>query len=125
MFANKKGSARRAAIVAASFVFALSTAGAGAYVAFADESTPVSAVPVAPAAALPADLENAFWVCDFVGTTYGVSAAPVALCSEVTTALQEQKFGGDFAQFLEWWGQNKTVEHSKLAAVQPVRQSVR
>jgi hypothetical protein len=123
MFANKKkGSVHRAAIVAASFLFALSTAGAGAYVAFADESAPVSSV---PAAVLPADLEHAFWVCDFVGTTYGVYAAPVALCSEVTTALQEQKFGGNFAQFLEWWGQNKTVEHSKLAAVQPVRQSVR
>jgi hypothetical protein len=50
----------------------------------------------------PANPEQAFWACDFVGTTYGADAAPVALCSEVTDALQEQKFDGDFGRLLEW-----------------------
>ena len=126
MFAkNNGGSDRRATIVAGVFVLAMSTAAAGAYVAFADQPTAPPAVPVASAALAPADLEQAFWVCDYVATTYGMQAAPVDLCSEVTAALQKQKFSGDFAQMLEWWGRNKTTEHARVQAVQLAGNSTR
>ena len=126
MFAkNNGGSHRRATIVAGFFVLALSTAAAGAYVAFADQPTALPAVSVASAPRAPADLERAFWACDYVATNYGVHAAPVELCINVTAALQDRKFGGDFAQLLEWWGHNKTTEHAKVQAAQLAGNSIR
>ena len=126
MFANKKRvSARRIALVAAVHVLALCTAGAGAYVATAEELALPADIPVSlaaqPAVSVatqsPADLEQAFWVCDYVATTQGMDAAPVALCSEVTAALRDQRFGGDFGELLEWWRQNKMVAHGRLQAI--------
>ena len=61
-------------------------------------------------------LERTFWVCDYVATVNGVSATPVATCSAATDALKEMKFGGDFLQLLEWWRENKQIEHERLAA---------
>jgi hypothetical protein len=116
MFATtKRLSRRRAAMLAAVPAFVLCTAGAGAYVEFADQPTLTPAPEVAEA---PADLEQAFWACDYVGTTYGMQAAPIAVCSEVTASLQEQKFAGDFAGLLEWWRQNKPIQHARLEAAQ-------
>ncbi|HEV7394587.1 MAG TPA: hypothetical protein VGO08_23330 [Burkholderiales bacterium] len=63
-----------------------------------------------------AELEKAFWVCDYTATTRGVYAAPIELCSAVTDQLKREKFGGDFGQMLEWWQQNKPVEHANLAS---------
>ncbi|MGZ5090254.1 MAG: hypothetical protein ACXWCY_31710 [Burkholderiales bacterium] len=124
MFAKKNGPPRRrASIIAAVPLIALCTAGAGAYVAFADETTPV--VVTSSRVQAPADLEQAFWACDFVGTTYGVDAAPVAFCSEVTAALQEQKFDGDFGRLLEWWKQNKPTQHARLESVEVANASMR
>ena len=114
MSATNKGPSRRAAIIAAVHVFAVCTASAGAYVALADEPGP-AALPSAEVQA-PGDLEQAFWVCDYVATAHGIEATPVALCSEVTARLQEQKFAGDFGQLLEWWRQNKPVQHARLDA---------
>jgi len=64
------------------------------------------------------DLEKAFWACDYVGTTHGVSAAPVAACSAVTDALKNERFGGNFAQMLKWWRENKRAVHAELARAQ-------
>src|SRR5690349_20980852 len=117
MFANKKGSQRRpAAIIAALPLIALCTAGAGAYVAFADETTPVTAI--SPSVHSPVDLEHAFWACDYIGTTRGVQAAPIEFCSEVTAALKEQKFDGDFGLLLDWWKENKPAQHARLASAE-------
>jgi len=60
-------------------------------------------------------LEKAFWVCDYVGTTEGVSAAPVAACSAITDALKNERFNGDFAQMVKWWEEHKRVRHEELA----------
>jgi hypothetical protein len=126
MFAkDNKGSGYRATIVAGFLVLALSTAAAGAYVAFADQSNAPPAVSLVSAAQAPADLEGAFWVCDYVATNYGVHATPVASCMEATAALQERKFGGDFAQLLEWWGRNKATEHAKVQAAQLAGNTIR
>ena len=122
---NNGGPDRRATILAGIFVLALSTAAAGAYVAFTGQPTALPAVSVASAPQEPADLERAFWVCDYVATNYGVHAAPVELCVEVTAALQERRFGGDFAQLLEWWGRNKTTEHARVQAAQLAGNSIR
>jgi hypothetical protein len=63
-----------------------------------------------------AELEKAFWVCDYTATTRGVHAAPIEVCSAVTDQLKREKFGGDFGQMLEWWQQNKPTEHANLAS---------
>ncbi|HZN24559.1 MAG TPA: hypothetical protein VFB75_10050 [Burkholderiales bacterium] len=124
MFARKNELSRsRTAIIAAVHLFALSAAGAGAYVAFADEAA--SAVEITSKAHAPVDLEQAFWACDYAGTKYGVHNAPMAFCGEVTAELKQQKFGGDFLQMLEWWQQNKPTQHRRLEADQVAHASVR
>jgi hypothetical protein len=71
------------------------------------------------AEALPvADLEQGFWVCDYVATTRGVYATPIELCSTIMEQLQTSKFGGDFEALLGWWRENKPAEHQKLEAAQ-------
>ena len=61
-----------------------------------------------------ADLEKAFWICDYAATTGGVQATPVSMCSAVFDELKTKKFGGDFEQLVGWWRQNKLAEHQKL-----------
>ena len=62
-----------------------------------------------------AGLERAFWACDYVATTRGVGATPIAACRHATESLKRAKFGGSFAAMLEWWKRNKAAEHSRLA----------
>ena len=66
-----------------------------------------------------ADLETAFWVCDYIATTRGVEATPIALCGAVYDELKTVKFSGDFSALLHWWKQNKRVEHLKIAGELP------
>ena len=123
MFAKKNGrSARCTALLAAVHMFALCTTAAGGDVEVADQQTLRSAARLSQAPQAHAELEHAFWVCDYVATTYGIQAAPVVLCSEVTTALQNQKFGGDFSQMLAWWRENKLLVHGQLQWAQRVAQ---
>ena len=63
-----------------------------------------------------ADLEEAFWVCDYVATTRGVEATPATLCESVYDELKATKFGGEFGLLLTWWQQNKRSEHGRLAS---------
>ena len=63
-----------------------------------------------------AELEEAFWVCDYVATTRGMDATPTELCGLLYVELKETKFGGDFGLLLAWWQQNKAAEHRKLAS---------
>ncbi len=60
------------------------------------------------------DLERGFWVCDYVATTHGVEATPATLCSTIVEELKLRKFGGDFEAMVEWWRENKVVEHQRL-----------
>ena len=62
----------------------------------------------------PADLERAFWICDYTATTHGLDAAPVDVCTAVTDELKNGRFDGDFLKLLAWWQQNKPIEHRKL-----------
>lgn len=78
-------------------------------------------VPALPAADAPEggveQLEKAFWVCDYVATTEGVLAAPLAACRFVNEELMRLKFAGDLDALLHWWRENKAAEHLKLARI--------
>jgi hypothetical protein len=63
-----------------------------------------------------ADLEEAFWKCDYTATTVGMGATPVDLCSAVYDELKARKFDGDFERLLDWWRQSKPAEHARQAA---------
>jgi hypothetical protein len=82
-------------------------------IAHAEE--PVAPVPTQVEEADPGKLERAFWACDFIATTQGVQATPIGVCRYVTEELKQQKFGGSFSQFLEWWRSNKQAEHRRMA----------
>ena len=60
------------------------------------------------------DLENAFWVCDYLATTRGGSDIPT--CTAVYEAVKQIKFGGDFDKLVAWWRQNKVAQHQNIAA---------
>ena len=62
------------------------------------------------------DLETAFWGCDYVATTRGVEATPIAICSAVYDELKAVKFAGDFGELLGWWKENKVAEHQRIAS---------
>lgn len=64
-----------------------------------------------------ADLEKAFWACDYSATTLGVTGGEGATCGVIYEDLKRSKFGGDFQAFLRWWQQNKAAEHQALAAI--------
>lgn len=64
-----------------------------------------------------AELEKAFWYCDFVATTQGMRAVgPIAACSVVVERLKKEKFGENYEEYLAWWRRNKPAEHGKLYA---------
>ena len=67
-----------------------------------------------------AELEHAFWGCDYVATTRGVHAAPVEMCSVVTEELKQKKFHGNFLEMLEWWRQEKRAGHASWSEVTDV-----
>lgn len=83
------------------------------------QTSPSPAAEVNAAVAVVAELETAFWLCDYVATTRGVEATPIAICGAVYDELKTVKFAGDFAELLAWWKQNKVLEHRKIASEQP------
>jgi hypothetical protein len=87
--------------------------GLGAVNAFSETGSLLQARVVALGAA---DLENAFWVCDYTATTRGMDATPAGLCSAVYDEIKARKFDGDFERLLGWWRQNKPAEHARLEA---------
>jgi hypothetical protein len=67
-----------------------------------------------PAAGTIADLEKVFWHCDYVATKRGVLATPMAACKYAMDELKRLKFNGRFNALVEWWRENKVVEHRKV-----------
>ena len=61
-----------------------------------------------------AALESAFWDCDWVATTEGVLATPMAACQFATGELKARKFGGSSRALAAWWRANKDAEHGRL-----------
>ena len=79
------------------------------------QSSPGRPVPVSvqPAYLKPADLETAFWNCEYAATTH--RDANFEFCSAVYDALKQRKFDGDLARLLDWWQQNKQTAFRLLA----------
>lgn len=106
---NATASRRRIFVTLAAGALALATC------ASADDTTPAAPLPAQVEEAALAKLERAFWACDYVATTEGVQATPMAACRHVTEELKQQKFAGSFQQLLEWWRANKAAEHRRMA----------
>lgn len=66
-----------------------------------------------------AALESAFWYCDYVATTHGVLAAPMAACQYATSELKARKFGGSHKALVAWWEENKAAEHERMRGSGP------
>jgi hypothetical protein len=79
---------------------------------------PPSAVRVLVAAGFDLNrIEEAFWVCDYLGTTRGTEAVDVGRCIAVSDALRELRFGNDLDRLVAWWREHKQAEHARLEAV--------
>ena len=100
---------RRIFVTLAAGAFALATC------ASADDTTSAAPLPAPEEEAPLAKLERAFWACDYIATTEGIQATPMAACRYATEELKQQKFAGSFPQFLEWWRANKAAEHRRMA----------
>jgi hypothetical protein len=61
-----------------------------------------------------AELERAFWICDYMGTNYVVDPDSAARCVVVTDALKMSKFNGDFDALVAWWKVHKPAEHTAI-----------
>ena len=61
-----------------------------------------------------ADLEKAFWICDYEATTYGIGNVDAEACGIVTEGLKNAKFGGDVEALVDWWRDQKYAVHDAL-----------
>ncbi len=61
-----------------------------------------------------ADLEKAFWICDYEATIYGVGEVDAEACGTVTEGLKRVKFGGDSDAMVDWWRDQKYAVHDAL-----------
>jgi hypothetical protein len=115
MNATSAGSRWKRAVSVAACVMALS-ASASHRSAVAQQLPPMPEPSETLVAAMhPADLEKAFWICDYTATVAGVQATPIALCTAVWHELKQARFGGSFEDLLAWWQLNKATEHAALA----------
>jgi hypothetical protein len=62
-----------------------------------------------------AEVEKAYWDCEFTAIQGRISLDDAAACNEIYEHLKEHKFGGQFDRFLAWWQENKTRELSSRA----------
>lgn len=116
MRANKmEGSGRGICTVAAACIGALAVVAAYLAGGWSQQSAAALQEAAPQAAVLTiADLEKAFWICDYTATEKGVNATPVDICSKVTEDLKNEKFNGDFEDLTDWWRQNKLAVHQSL-----------
>jgi hypothetical protein len=59
-----------------------------------------------------ADLEQAFWRCDYAGAKRAMPFASGDACMTVAETLQARKFGGDFGAMRAWWRENKPAAYA-------------
>ncbi|MBA2548211.1 MAG: hypothetical protein H0V16_07100 [Burkholderiaceae bacterium] len=79
-----------------------------------EEDFPIVDVATSEITSRLAELEKAFWICDYIVTTYGVDGSPVTSCGEAYEELKRAKFNGDFDELVAWWGVNKAEQHAAL-----------
>jgi hypothetical protein len=59
------------------------------------------------------NLEATYWDCDYRGTITMLSFDEAAYCSKVFEELKKEKFSGNWADFYQWWKENKDREYNK------------
>ena len=64
-----------------------------------------------------AEIEKAFWVCDYAGTHGMVGGDQAVACVAITDELKRAKFDGDFDRLVAWWRLNKVARHQELYRV--------
>ena len=79
-----------------------------------EENFPVVDVVTSDEASLLAEVEKAFWICDYIATTYGVEGSPATTCGQAYEELKRAKFNGDFDELVTWWAANKAEQHASL-----------
>ena len=76
----------------------------------------LSAIPPADAETLNrldvAALKLTYLACDIAASERVLAFAEVATCSQVSEALLKRCFGGDFAQLLAWWRDEKALREA-------------
>jgi hypothetical protein len=105
--------ARAAALLIAAAALNVHSAGAGAHEPRRDGRQTMD---VRASERAAAELERAFWFCDYAATVGSVDSGMAIACSTVTQELKAKKFGGDFDALVSWWRQNKAAEHGALEA---------
>ena len=116
MCANKaEGCRSRVSVVVAACMGALAVVGAYLAGGWSQQSAAALQSTEPRVAVLSvADLEQAFWICDYTATEKGINATPIDTCSKVTEDLKNEKFHGDFEDLTNWWRQHKLAVHQKL-----------
>ena len=66
-----------------------------------------------------AELEKAFWACDYAATVGRIDSGTAITCGGLTETLKVRKFSSDFNAMLTWWRQHKQAEHLALEAHAP------
>lgn len=62
-----------------------------------------------------AEMEKAYWDCEFAAIKGQISLDAAAACNEIYEHLKNSKFEGRFDRFLVWWKENKIRELSSRA----------
>lgn len=78
-----------------------------------------AAAPTILAGLTVAELERAFWICDWTTTTRVLSADMFTACAAASDELKTRKFDGDFDRMIDWWRKNKSAAHAGLQARRP------
>ena len=89
---------------------------AGSVLAQGTAQTPSAARSLVAAGFDLSGIEEAFWVCDYLGTTRGTEAVDAGRCIAVSDALRELRFGNDLDRLVAGWRANKPTQHARLAA---------
>ncbi len=59
-----------------------------------------------------AEMEKAYWDCEYTAEQGMLNFDDAAVCSEVFERLKTEKFNSDFNRFLQWWMVNKGREYA-------------
>lgn len=54
---------------------------------------------------------KAYWDCDYVATTTGMSLDEGAMCVVISETIKKELFGGDFKSMHAWWLSSKQTEY--------------
>jgi hypothetical protein len=64
-------------------------------------------------------LEREFWDCDARATRQMLPMEDAVLCAQLTDAVRQSRFDGDFGCFVTWWRAQRHVEYARRATPVP------